>query len=506
MVMRREDRLAPDVFVQVLAHRPRDREPVPRRRAASDLVQQHQAPRRRRVQDRTRLRHLHHERRLPAHEIVARTHTREHPVGDPHPRRRRRHIAPHLRHQHQQTYLSQYGTFPGHVRTGQDDHPRIGRERHVVRDELVARHHPLHHRMPPAHDLERRPVVHHRPHIALARRDLGERRQHVELRTPLRHPLQPCDLRAHTRAQRVEQLALECLHPFGRVQHLLLELLQCRRDVTLRPGERLPPLIVARHEILVRVRDLDVVTEHPVVADLERVDPGPRTLLRLERRDRILSAGRDRAQLVERCVHAGSDRLTVAERERWPRHECRLDLRAQLRRVIPRRRDRAEPAGECRAPHRGRHRGKARERVAQRAQVARSGASRCRAASKTLHVAYAVQRLTQRGARERLGEQRRHRVESRHDRRHVGERREDPVAHQPRAHRRLRPVEHAEQGAARERAARVGARVGARAQRLHEFEVAPRHLVERHRAAGTLHHRAREMRQSTGLQFAQVAQ
>ena len=88
------------------------------------------------------------------------------------------------------------------------------------------------------------------------------------------------------------------------------------------------------------------------------------------------------------------------------------------------------------------------------------------------------------------------RIEPIVNRRLLGQRRQDPLAQQSRAHRRLRPVEHVQQ-----RAARIAA-----AQRLHEFEIATRHVVQRHRAAGTLHHRAREVRHAAGLQLAQVAQ
>ena len=51
--------------------------------AAADLVEEHEAPRGRRVQNRARLRHLDHEGDLAADEIVARAHAREHAVDDP---------------------------------------------------------------------------------------------------------------------------------------------------------------------------------------------------------------------------------------------------------------------------------------------------------------------------------------------------------------------------------------------------------------------------------------
>ena len=106
-------------------------------------------------------------------------------------------------------------------------------EPQVVRDELVARHHPLDDRMPPADDLEIELVGHRRTHVALARRDVGERAQHVELGDRARDALQPRDLAARSRAQRLEQLALARLDPLGRGEHALLVLLERRRDEAL---------------------------------------------------------------------------------------------------------------------------------------------------------------------------------------------------------------------------------------------------------------------------------
>ena len=68
--------------VQVLGHRPSDRDAVVGRRPPADLVEEDEAARGRRAQDRARLRHLHHERGLPPHEIVARADAREEPIDD----------------------------------------------------------------------------------------------------------------------------------------------------------------------------------------------------------------------------------------------------------------------------------------------------------------------------------------------------------------------------------------------------------------------------------------
>jgi hypothetical protein len=102
------------------------------------------------------------------------------------------------------------------------------------------------------------------------------------------------------------------LDPVGRRQHPLLVLLERRRHVAFRAGQRLPPLVVARHQVLVGVGDLDEIAEHAVEADLERLDPGARALARLHLRDQILAPVAQRAQLVELRVGTRPHRRLVA--------------------------------------------------------------------------------------------------------------------------------------------------------------------------------------------------
>ena len=84
VIVRREDRLRPRALVrrEVLGDRPREAEAVERRRAAADFVEDHEAARRRRVQDRRRLLHLDHERRLAARDVVGRADAGEDPIDD----------------------------------------------------------------------------------------------------------------------------------------------------------------------------------------------------------------------------------------------------------------------------------------------------------------------------------------------------------------------------------------------------------------------------------------
>ncbi len=69
-IVRREEREAAVLLREFARDRPGERQAVERGRAAADLVDQHEALRRRAVQDRRRFGHLDHERRAAAGEIV----------------------------------------------------------------------------------------------------------------------------------------------------------------------------------------------------------------------------------------------------------------------------------------------------------------------------------------------------------------------------------------------------------------------------------------------------
>src|SRR5688500_9795213 len=96
VIVRREYRLAPGAVVEVLAHRPGDGYAIVGRRATANLIQQHQARRRRRMENGAGLGHLHHEGGLATHEVVARAYAREYPVADSDACAFSRHEAAHL--------------------------------------------------------------------------------------------------------------------------------------------------------------------------------------------------------------------------------------------------------------------------------------------------------------------------------------------------------------------------------------------------------------------------
>ncbi len=150
--MRREQRQAPVLLGKLARDRPRQREAVERRRPAADLVDQHQAVRRRAEQDRRRFGHLDHERRPSAGQVVGRADARVDRVERPDGRRARRHERAAVREQRDHRGLAHVRRLAAHVRARDDEQPPLGRQVEIVGDEGVDL--PLDDRMPPAADRE----------------------------------------------------------------------------------------------------------------------------------------------------------------------------------------------------------------------------------------------------------------------------------------------------------------------------------------------------------------
>ena len=92
----------------------------------------------------------------------------------------------------------------------------------------------------------------------------------------------------------------------------------------------------------VRLRDLDVVAEHAVEADLERVDAGARALALLHLGDHLAARSADRLQLVERRVDAVAREAAIARERAWLVDERPLDQIADVGEVVEFRKQAAE--------------------------------------------------------------------------------------------------------------------------------------------------------------------
>ena len=213
----------------------------------------------------------------------------------------------------------------------------------------------------------------------------------------------------------------------------------------------------------------------------------------------------ERAELVQLGVVAVADDAAVGQRGRRPILEARRSARrarsasrsssstASASSAARRPSGRANPASALSASATsGSRRNESRSAPSSRG-VARPGRG---PAGQTLEIAHAVERLAQPGATAAVAHRHLHRVEPGVDRRRIAERREQPLAQQPPAHRRDGGVDGLEQGAA----------PGAGAERLDQLEVPAGHLVEPEEGVAPADRRAGEVGQPGRLELGEVAE
>ena len=213
--------------------------------------------------------HLHHERRLPASQIVGGAHPGEDAVAHWESGPIRRHEGADLGHEVDEAHLPEHRGLPRHVGAREDDDASVLVKGEVVGDERLGRHHRLHHRMPAGLDLHLEPRVDLRTDVLPPLRHVGQGREDVEAGGPGTRLLDAGHLGRHPPAHLAEELGLELLHAVLGAEDLLLPLLQLRREVALGVGQRLLADVVLGHLVEVRLGDLEVVSEDPVEADLE---------------------------------------------------------------------------------------------------------------------------------------------------------------------------------------------------------------------------------------------
>ncbi len=182
------------------------------RRAAADFVEQHEALRRRVVQDVRRFAHLHHEGRSAAAEVVGGTDAREDTIDRADTRRTRRHEAAGVGEQHDERGLAHVRRFAAHVRAGDDQHAPRRVETQVVRDERRAVN-VFDHQVSAGVDVEPGFVAEVRRDELESSGAFGHRREHVEFGERRRAGAQPGRLQIDCVEQFVEQRAFACERP-----------------------------------------------------------------------------------------------------------------------------------------------------------------------------------------------------------------------------------------------------------------------------------------------------
>src|SRR6266446_3583152 len=263
-------------------------------------------------------------------------------------------------------------------------------------------------------DLERQAVVDHGADVPARVGDLGERRQHVEPADGARGPPERLGPRPDRVAHLLEQLVLEPPDPLLGRQDRRLGHPELSGDVPLGARERLSADVLGGHARRLRVAHLDPVAEDAVVTDPEARDTRARPLAALELADPGAGLAGPRDQLpdvVEGVALVGEARQQPARRRR--------DRAAQLR--------------------------EGRERDPEPDEVPRVGDAHRGAPGEPLDVAHPLEPPPDGVAGRRRRDERLDRVLALPDHLRIEERPEQPLAQEPGAHRRVRPVEGAEE-------------------------------------------------------------
>ena len=163
---------------------------------------------------------------------------------------------------------------------------------------------------------------------------LGEGREHIESRDGAGGRLDARRFCSHTAPQVIEQLELALDDPLVGAEHLLLVLLQRRRGEALAAGNGLLALIVRRRRVEIGFRDLDVVAEHAVEPDFQRVDAGARAFTFLHFGNHLTSGSADGLQVVELRIDAVTSEAAVARERTRLVNERALDQIADVDQVV----------------------------------------------------------------------------------------------------------------------------------------------------------------------------
>ena len=180
-------------------------------------------------------------------------------------------------------------------------------------------------------DRKHRLFDHLRPAIIPLPGEFGQRDEHVELRQHQRGRLNPPPLGRHGVAKLHEQLVFQFLRLFVGREHFFFVFLQLRRDVALGVFDGLLADVIGGNPFAVGVRDLDVIAEHLVEADLQVRNARPLGLLGLIAGDPLLAAAGEFAEIVQLGVEAVANESAVARRKRAIVQQARLQHAAQAR-------------------------------------------------------------------------------------------------------------------------------------------------------------------------------
>ena len=315
----------------------------------------------------------------------------------------------------------------------------------IVWDEHIALQDALHQRMPPVADADAAVRAHGRADIAIG---CGRRRkalQDIDARNRTGDALNRHELLAYALAQLCEEMILKGGDLLLCAENLRLEVLQLLRDETLRIRERLLADIALGHLIAPTVAHLDVVAEHLVVADLERLDARARAFTFLHLLQEGLAVMGKTAEFIEIGMIARTDHAALAHREPRLIHERTRELVTQRIEGLDLPCCTHKETARCRCETRA-HGGQGGEGDAQGDEVACVRRLRLNACQEPLEVIDRMQGIAQVSAQRTLFHQLCHRIQPRINAVRREQRMFEPRFQEARSHRCARKVEHVKEG------------------------------------------------------------
>ena len=416
VVVRRKKRKrhAGGLAVQRLHDGPCNREPVKRAGTAADFIEQHQAVRGRIAQDVRRLDHLDHKGTETAAQAVARAHAGEYAVHHANASALGRHKASDLRHEHNEPGLAQVRRFTCHIRP-RNEHEAcaVGAQRNVVRDKVQIRVHGDNHRVEPSANFNPRAIEHLRANIVVLACGAGKTVQAVDAGNGVGNLLEFGAPAVHAFAQFAKNLVFQRMNVYFGVADDGLAFLHLGRDVAFAVHSRLLADVFLGNRLRrlrhLRLGNLDVVTEHAVVAHLEARDPQAFAFADFE-------GGNPFPAFLDVCIHrielgigAGSNHAALAYGERQVFVEILEQFLAAALCTQKRLAQALEHRSTQPLQHVG-HLGGLAKRASHSCQVARIGTPRSDASHQAFHVEDARERILELVQGDRILHQFRHRL------------------------------------------------------------------------------------------------
>ena len=362
----------------------------------------------------------------------------------------------------EQGNLPDESAFARHVGAGDDEDLVVAVvEARIVGNETFLDQGLFENRMASVGNINDVAIVDGRAAIILVARQLGETGKGVELGERNGGLLDGEGLFLDLDAELLEQLEFKRIGFFVGAENLAFHFLQLRRVETFAGGDGLFANIIDGDFGEVGLGDLDVVTEHGIVADFERGDAGALDFFLLERGDPTFAVGGGAAKFVQLGAVAGLDETAVLRRERRRVLDSARDEVGEVGLLSEFGSEFGEDAdGGGQMLFQFRQRG---EGFLEGNEVAGVAAAGAETREEALHVADGAELFAKIGEHVRLVAERRDNALTRVDGGDVFERMRDPLAKQARAHRCERAVHASDE---------CVAAVAARA--VKEFEVALR--------------------------------